>query len=249
MSGYGIFSDFYDGLTANVSYDEMWDFYRGLLVSCGIKDGILLDLACGTGSLSERMSDSGYDVIAVDGSVEMLSRAREKMWEKGVAQNILFLCQDMREIDLYGTVRGTVCALDSLNHLDSIEDFEATVKRVSLFTEKGGVFLFDVNTLYKHRNVLADNTFVYDTDDVYCVWQNELSDDGCTVEINLDFFEYTDGVYERYGEAFSERAYDLEAITDILKKNGFTVKKIYDGFSEREVSSESERAVFLSVKE
>ena len=249
MSGYGIFSDFYDGLTSNVSYDEMWSFYRNLLVENGVKDGILLDLACGTGSLSERMSDSGYDVIAVDASAEMLSRAREKMWEKEKGENILFLCQDMRELDLYGTVRGTVCALDSLNHLEGIDDVEKTVEKVSLFTEKGGVFLFDVNTLYKHREILADNTFVYDTDDVYCVWQNELSDDGCTVQINLDFFGYNDGVYERYGEEFSECAYDIDVISSVLKNNGFAVKAVFDGFSENGVSQNSERAVFLAVKE
>lgn len=248
MSGYGIFSDFYDSLTHNVGYDEMWNFYHGLLVSCGVKDGILLDLACGTGSLSLRMADSGYDVIAVDGSVEMLSRAREKVWEESVEKDILFLCQDMRELDLYGTVKGTVCALDSLNHLDSLEDVEKVIRKVSLFTEKGGVFVFDVNTLYKHREVLADNTFVYETDDVYCVWQNELSDDGSTVRINLDFFEYVDGVYERYEESFSEKAYSLDVFSDILKNNGFNVIGIYDGFSDDAASSATERAVFLAVK-
>lgn len=249
MSGYGIFSDFYDSLTANISYDEMWNYYRSLLESCGVCDGILLDLACGTGSLSIPMSKSGYDVIAVDSSVEMLSRAREKMWEDEDVKDILFLCQDMRELDLYGTVKATVCALDSLNHLDSIDDVEKVIQKVALFTECGGVFAFDVNTLYKHRNVLSDNTFVYDTEDVYCVWQNELSDDNCTVKINLDFFEPADGCYERFEESFSEKAYEIEKIIGLLQKYNFKVKSIFDGYTMNDLLPDSERAVFLAVKE
>ena len=167
---YGVFSEFYDALTANVSYDTVSQVLSSLLTRYGKSRGLLLDLACGTGSVSVRLAKKGYEVIGVDLSPEMLSEAQNKAYSAG--QNILFLCQDMTALDLYGTVDAAVCTLDGLCHLPNEESVFAALRKVSLFMNPGGVFLFDVNSDYKHRAVLGNNTFVYDTDDVYCVWQN-----------------------------------------------------------------------------
>ncbi|MCR5484449.1 MAG: class I SAM-dependent methyltransferase [Clostridiales bacterium] len=247
MSDYGEFARFYDSLTDNVEYDERCDYVHKLLRKNGISDGILLDLACGTGSFSVRMAERGFEVIGVDSSCGMLAKAQEKAMEHG--KNILFLCQDMCQLDLFGTVKATICMLDSINHLTSAEDVLNTFKKVSLFTEPGGLFIFDANTVYKHRKVLADNTFVYDTDDVYCVWQNKLQRDGFTTDISLDFF-YTlgNGRYGRSGESFSEKAYPLSVLEDFLSKAGFEVVGIYNELTENKPDEKTERAVFTAKK-
>lgn len=246
---YGVFSEFYDALTANVSYDTVSQVLSSLLTRYGKSRGLLLDLACGTGSVSVRMAQKGYEVIGVDLSPEMLSEAQNKAYSAG--QNILFLCQDMTALDLYGTVDAAVCTLDGLCHLPDEESVFAALQKVSLFMNPGGVFLFDVNSVYKHRAVLGNNTFVYDTDDVYCVWQNTLLSDGVTVQMDLDFFEPVSdaGNYVRQSERFTERAYPRETLEAMLKKAGFTVLDVFDGYSGKPAHDTSERLLFAVRKD
>ncbi len=246
---YGVFSEFYDALTANVSYDKVSQVLGSLLTRYGKSRGLLLDLACGTGSVSVRLAEKGYEVIGVDLSPEMLSEAQNKAYSAG--QNILFLCQDMTALDLYGTVDAAVCTLDGLCHLPDEESVFAALQKVSLFMNPGGVFLFDVNSVYKHRAVLGNNTFVYDTDDVYCVWQNTLLSDGVTVQMDLDFFEPVSdaGDYVRQSERFTERAYPRETLEAMLKKAGFTVLDVFDGYSEKPAHDTSERLLFAVRKD
>ena len=207
MSGYNAFAEVYDKLTDNIEYKKRADYVSTLCDRYGVRGKEpILDLACGTGSLTIELAKLGYDMIGVDSAYAMLSQAQNKKYEENV--DVLFLCQDMTELDLYGTISGAVCMLDSLNHLDSAEDVKRTIEKVGLFMEHGGIFIFDVNTIYKHREILGNNTFVYDCDDVYCVWQNSLNDDD-SVDISLDIFERKDGAYYRSGEEFSERAYPI----------------------------------------
>ncbi|MDE5992374.1 MAG: class I SAM-dependent methyltransferase, partial [Oscillospiraceae bacterium] len=187
MIGYHSFASFYDILTENISYRERAEYFDALVKKHGGRKNILLDLACGTGSLSEAFSEMGYDVIGVDSSEEMLNAALDKKFDSG--HNIQYLCQDMTKLDMFGTIDVTVCALDGINHLPSFADIEKTFERVSLFCEPEGLFLFDINTPHKHKNILGNNTFVYDFDDVYCVWQNSYSEKDNCVEMSLDFFE------------------------------------------------------------
>lgn len=247
MSRYGAFAEYYDSLTSNVSYDETAKYVADILDENGIKKGILLDLACGTGTMSVQMAKRGYEVIGIDNSPEMLSEAREKAYEAG--EDILFLCQDMCDIDLYGTVECTICLLDSLNHLESAEELLAAFKGVSLFTVPGGLFIFDVNTQYKHKYVLGNNTFVYDNDDVYCVWQNEYDDESNTVEIFLDFFEEENGLYRRSSEYFTECAFSDETIRRLLKEAGFSDVKAYGELSRHAPSETEERIFYVARKD
>lgn len=247
MSRYGSFAEYYDSLTSNVDYRKTAEYVSDILNENRINKGILLDLACGTGTMSLIMAQKGYDVIGVDNSPEMLGEAREKALEAG--EDILFLCQDMCSIDLYGTVDCTVCLLDSLNHLESKEELLEAFKRVSLFTVPGGLFVFDVNTEYKHKYVLGDNTFVYDNDDVYCVWQNEYDDESKTVEIFLDFFQEENGLYRRSSEYFAERAFSDSDIKNLLSEAGFTDIKAYGELRKTAPSDTEERVFYVARKD
>lgn len=244
MSGYDAFAEVYDKLTDNIEYKKRADYVSALFDRYGVRGKEpILDLACGTGSLTIELAKLGYDMIGVDSSYAMLSQAQNKKYEENV--DVLFLCQDMTELDLYGTISGAVCMLDSLNHLDSAEDVKRTIEKVGLFMEHGGIFIFDVNTIYKHREILGNNTFVYDCDDVYCVWQNSLNDDD-SVDISLDIFERKDGAYYRSGEEFSERAYPIGQYKKWLGDAGFELLHIYDEMSDRELNDRTQRAVFVA---
>lgn len=243
---YDVFSGFYDRLTDNVEYEKRADYFCRLLSMCGAEDGILLDLGCGTGSMSLLMAERGYEVIGVDSSVGMLNVAQQKMFESG--NQLLLLNQSMQDIDLYGTVDCAICVLDGINHLSGEEEVKKTFGKVSLFMNKGGVFAFDVNTVYKHRHILADNCFVYDFDDLFCAWQNNYNSEDNSVDITLDFFEEEDGVYYRSCESFSEQAYELCDIRAWLEESGFEVVGVYDDMTTENVSPESQRAVFLTKK-
>lgn len=243
---YDVFSGFYDRLTDNVEYEKRADYFCRLLSLCDIQGGILLDLGCGTGSMSVKMAEKGFDVIGVDSSVGMLGVAQQKAYETG--RQILLLNQPMQDIDLYGTVDCAICVLDGINHLNDSDEVRQTFEKVSLFMNKGGAFAFDVNTIYKHRNVLADNAFIYDFDDLFCAWQNNYNSADNSVDIMLDFFEEEDGVYYRSSENFSEQAYELSDISLWLSDAGFDIIGIYDDLTTDPVKPDSERAVFLAKK-
>lgn len=242
---YGQFSAFYDTLMLEVDYKQVANRIDDMVMNFSGERGVLLDLACGTGTLCEEFAEKGYDVLGIDLSNEMLSVALDKKYDSGLP--IQYVCQDMRKIDLFGTVDITVCTLDSLNHLETIEDVKSTFERVSLFTEPDGLFIFDVNTIYKHSKVLADNTFVYDCDNVYCVWQNYLNDDN-SVDIQLDFFEEDSGAYYRYTENFTEICFPTDRILEMLQESGFVVEAQFDSYTTDKVTNETERIVFVARK-
>ena len=189
---------------------------------------------------------TGLDIYGVDGSPEMLSEAMQKAHREGV--DILFLCQKMQKIDLYGTIDTVVCSLDSINHLTAMQDVQKTFERVFLFLNPGGYFIFDVNTIYKHREVLGNNTFVYDTQKVYCVWQNSFSPSQNKVTINLDFFKRDGNAYYRSQESFSERAYHRRALEAMLEKAGFIPAEVFDELSFEPPKEDSQRLVFAARK-
>ena len=244
MSSYSFFAKYYDELTQNVEYSRRADYFSALLLSCGFESGTVLDLACGTGSLTVELAKHGYDMIGVDASGDMLCRAQNKAFESGVSP--MFLCQRMQELDLYGTVDAAVCSLDSINHLTDEKDVKRTFERLRLFVAPGGVFIFDVNTVYKHRNVLGDNAFVYEYPDVFCVWQNSFNGQDNTVDIALDFFENCGETYKRRSENFSERAYEIDFLKSLLDKAGFDTEFVFDDMSREPLRADSQRAVIAA---
>lgn len=245
MDSYGIFADFYDALTLNVDYKARADYIINTLKALGHDMGLTLDLACGTGKLTVELKKSGVDVYGADASADMLSFARENAAAENL--DILFLCQKMQELDLYGTVDTCICTLDSINHLENPDDVKEAFKRVSLFMNKGGYFLFDVNTVYKHREILGNNTFVYDLDEVYCVWENSLKENN-EVEIDINFFVPNGGLYERYEECFSERAYTDAELSSMLNECGFEVVKKLGDMSNEAPKENEQRVIYIAEK-
>ena len=246
MAGYSAFARYYDDLTANIDYKKRAEYFNEIIKKHKTTKGnILLDLACGTGSISIEMSKLGYDVIGVDNSDEMLGIAIEKKFDSGL--DIQFLCQDMRKLDMFGTIDITVCALDSINHLPSAEDVQKVFDKAAFFSEEGGLFIFDVNTLYKHREILADNTFTYETDIVYCVWENSLDRETDEVKMNLEFFELEEnGLYSRSSDSFSEKAYSEELIESMLSKAGFEVIAKYGDDTFSPPTPQTQRIVYTA---
>lgn len=242
---YEIFADFYDELTGNVGYRERAEYILRVLDSFGHDAGLTLDLACGTGSLTLELKKLGVDVYGIDGSADMLSVALQKASDEG--EQILFLCQRMQSIDLYGTIDTCVCTLDSINHLTDARDVKKTFSRVSLFMNQGGIFLFDVNTVYKHKEVLSDNVFVFDTDDVYCVWQNTPREDSIT-DISLDFFIPDGDRYARITEEFSERAYTEDELRQWLQEAGFEVLGVFGDMTLDMPRDTEQRLIFAARK-
>lgn len=244
---YTFFADYYDKLTNNVGYKKIADFICSFFERYNFAGASVLDVACGTASLTVELSKRGYDMIGADRSFEMLSAAQQKACDEEA--NILFLNQSAEKLDLYGTVNCAVCTLDSLNHITDFKKLTAALKRISLFIEPGGLFIFDMNTPYKHNCVLADNTFVYETDDVMCVWQNSTDFKKSLTNIKLDFFEKNEeGLYIRSQESFSEAAYKSEDIELALKEAKLEIIDIYDNYTLNKPCGKTERLVYITKK-
>ncbi len=239
---YNEFAYSYDALMQNADYDARTKYICSLFKKHDRMPTLLLDLACGTGEFSLRLAKRGVSVIGVDISPDMLSVAREKSVDK----DILYLCQDATSLDLYGTVDGAICCLDSLNHITDYKDFCAALQKVSLFLEKDRLFIFDLNTPYKHKEILGDNVFVVDSD-IYCVWQNDFIGDN-TVEINLDFFTPDGDIYYRTSENFCEKAYTANEIEKACEKAGLKIEAVYDDLTENAPHDTSQRLIYVTRK-
>ncbi len=242
------FASVYDVFTGEVNYKERAEYILDLLKSGGITSGAILDVACGTGSFSEQFLEKGFEVVANDISCDMLNIAREKLSAYG--DRVLLLCQDMCELDLYGTVDAAVCSLDSVNHLIYEEDVEAAFESIGMFIRPGGLFVFDANSVYKHRCALSDKTFVYeDNDDTFLCWQNSECDEEDVVEMYIDiFFKNENGTYSRHTDCITERAYSVEFLREALERNGFKVLGIYGDMTKLAPKENEERLYFLAQK-
>lgn len=241
------FARVYDKFTVNTGVRQRAEYIASLLQKYGVSGGILLDLACGTGALSEVFIRQGYDLICVDSSEDMLMEAKSRLSPYG--NKALLLAQDMRDLDLYGTINACICSLDSVNHLTDPADVARVFEKVSLFTEPGGVFIFDVNTVYKHRHLLADRTFVYEDETDFLVWQNDYDEATDTVQMLIDIFSETeDGSYLRSSDEVTERAYFAEDLQRMLEEAGFSRIYIFGDLLETPPCEEEERIYFAAIK-
>lgn len=241
-SNYDVIARFYDQFTQDVDYDARAQYISELLNGCEIGCKTVLDLACGTGSLTVRLAELGYDMIGVDNSEDMLSLARMKA--EGSA--VLWLCQEGDELDLYGDIDCAICTLDSVNHILDFDELVRVFKRVSLFMNNGGRFIFDVNTEYKHREILGDNSFVWEDDGIFCAWQNEYDPDANTVDMQLDFFVETADGYERETQYVTERAYSEKELVLALQMSGFELVARYEDMTFDAPTESSERVFYVA---
>ncbi len=243
---YSVFAEFYDELMLDADYKKRSAYLMRLFKKYDKMPKLLLDIACGTGGLSNEFAKKGVEVIGVDISEEMLAIAREGSAQMGL--DVLYLCQAAEELDLYGTVDGAICCLDSLNHITDYKKLCRALSRVSLFLEKERLFIFDVNTEYKHREILGDNVFVTDNGNLYCVWANNYTEKSKTVDISLDFFVKQGENYTRQGEDFSERAYTADELKSALQKAGLEIIEIFDDMTEKPLCDKSQRAIYVTKK-
>lgn len=246
MEDYDNFSACYDMFMEDIDYTASAKKLLSLFEKYDRRPTLMLDLACGTGGFSYAFADFGIEVVGVDRSVGMLSSAIEKLSQGQT--NPLFLNQSAEELELFGTVDGAVCMLDSLNHITDKDVLKTAFERVSLFLEKGRVFIFDLNTEYKHKEILGNNTFIRESDSAFCVWQNQC-EDGKTVDIFLDVFkENEDGCYQRLSEDFSERAYSDKEIEEILSIAGLERLDILDFDTLKSPKANSQRILYIVRK-
>lgn len=212
---------FYDFLGEHPDYEEMAERILSLYEAEGAKEsGLILDLACGTGKLTCALLDRGADVIGTDLSPEMLMQARETCMAKGHMP--LLLCQDMKELDLYGTVDVAVCATNSLNYLEKEEELAAVFSLVHNFLTPGGLFLFDINSLYKFETLYGENTYVFESDKAFCVWQNQYDAKDGVCDFRLTIFEEErGGRYKKLEEEQCQTYFSLEKVKELLVKAGF----------------------------
>ena len=186
MSAYTGLAPFYDSLTRDVDYGAFLRFYEQVFDAYGKRPASVLDLACGTGTLTCLMAEHGYEMIGVDASSDMLSIAMQKSCELPVEIRPLFLAQSMQKLDLYGTVEAAVCSLDCVNYL-AHEDLDEMLRRLCLFVEPGGIFIFDVNSVEKLRS-LNGQIFLDENEDVYCVWRADMDPSEDYLRYGMDLF-------------------------------------------------------------
>lgn len=223
--GYAAFARYYDVLMADVSYCEIADVFFRVFSLLGHSPGLTLDLACGTGSLTLELARRGVDVFGADASAEMLTVAQRKLSEAG--HSVLLLEQRMEKLELCGPVDTVISSLDSINHMETERQVAETFRRISSYLNPGGYFVFDANTVYKHRNILGNHTFVYDIRDLFCVWQNVYEEKTKRVAVSLDFFERKGSTYLRTSERFYERAYETEKLCFLLEQAGLRVAGVW----------------------
>ena len=243
---YSDFALFYDRLTLNIDYEALADIYAGLLCRYGVKKGgELLDLACGTGSLSVPLAERDFNVTAADISQDMLTVAAAK------SSRVRWLCLDMTALPFEGEFDGVICALDSINHLPDLKAVQKTFDGVYRSLKEGGVFAADLNTPFKHREILGNNAFTFDYEGLYCGWQNEL-DEGDPldrVDMFLDFFEENeDGSYTRYSDSLSEIAPEPELIVQMLEKSGFRDIEVSEYITGDKLTDKSEKFTVTAKK-
>lgn len=226
MKSYEALAAVYDRLGRDIDYAAFADFYEARFRENGEKPSLVLDLGCGTGQMTTLLAERGYDMIGVDASAEMLSHAASRAFATG--HRILFLEQDMREFELYGTVGAVVSTLDCINYLVDDGDLDRCFSLVHNYLDPAGLFLFDLNTPYKFRTVYGDNAYVLEDEDSLCAWQNEYDEKTRLCHFYLSVFERArDGRYVRRDEEQIERCYSEKEIRDALARAGFVNVTFY----------------------
>ncbi len=242
MDAYGRFAEVYDTFMDDVPYEKWCDFICGILREHGIRDGLVLDLACGTGAMTRLLKSRGYDMIGVDASGEMLQAARDHEDE-----GILYLQQDMREFELYGTVRAVVCVCDSMNYILSEEDLERVFSLVNNYLDPNGIFIFDMNTVYKYRVILGDTVICENRESECFTWENWFDEESFINEYVLNFFvQTTGGLYERFEEVHYQRAYETEAVAGRIRDAGMKLLMLRGEDGSDQPEKDSERVWFVA---
>lgn len=231
----------YDRLNSDIDYIGWAKQISSVLNTNGIKpDSLVLDLACGTGNITIPLAELGYDMIAADISPEMLDIARGKPTNK----SILWLCQDMRSFELYGTVGAVICCLDSINYITGRTGLKKCFSLVHNYLDPDGIFIFDVNSPYKFKNVYGDNHYILEADGVYCGWKNHFDAKSGLCDFELSIFAEQNGTWKRFDEIQTERMWSIKTLCDLLDDSGFSIISIASDQCGSAVKDDTERLFF-----
>lgn len=247
MEAYTNLAAVYDIFMDNVPYAEWGEYIRSLLCGFGISEGIILDLGCGTGTMTEILAGYGYDMIGIDNSEEMLEFAMNKKEASG--HDILYLLQDMREFELYGTVRAVVSVCDSVNYITDPEELREVFRLVNNYLDPGGVFLFDFNTEYKYREIIGDCTIAEDRGECSFIWENTYYEEERINEYDLTLFIRQPGkedLYRKYCETHFQRGYTLAEMKKLLTEAGLIFADAFDMDTQGAVREDSERICVIA---
>ena len=244
MEAYTDFALVYDELMDNTPYEVWCEQITAVLSDNGIEKELILDLGCGTGVLTELLARKGYDMIGIDLSQEMLNRAIEKRDASKLP--ILYLQQDMREFELYGTVKAVVSVCDSLNYLLEDEDVIQTFRLVNNYLDPQGLFIFDFNTVYKYKEVIGDATIAENREDCSFIWENYYHEQEKINEYEITFFIKEGEFYRRFEETHFQRGYTVEEMQDFLLKAGLEFISMKDADTFLDVTDESERVCMIA---
>ncbi|MZQ76434.1 MAG: methyltransferase domain-containing protein [Peptoclostridium sp.] len=248
MQFYGEFAHYYDRLMEDVDYTAWAEHIDSLIKqSGGIDVKNILELGCGTGSVTKELVRLGYEVTGVDISEEMLCEAQKKLGDENLKS--ILLCSDMRNLDFQSLSPDcVVCACDGFNYITDEDDLLRLFCGIYDTLPEGGVLVFDLSSFYKLSNVLGDNTFTLAEDDIAYIWENYYEPDAETVEMEITFFAKTNGLYKRFEEYHIQKAYRNETIKAMLSASGFRSIKALGDFGMEDASERSERVFFVCVK-
>ena len=242
MGSYEKFARVYDELMDNVPYEEWAQFILNLLQDRKITEGLVLELGCGTGKLMTLLGKAGFDMIGVDNSVEMLQIAREK-----TSQDFLYLLQDMREFELYGTVKAIISVCDSVNYITKKEELRKVFQLVNNYLDPEGLFIFDFNTEYKYRELIGETVIAEDREDVSFIWFNEYDEESHLNDIDLKVFVQEEGdIYRKFQEEHIQRGYTLDEIKQLLEESGLIFLEAYEEYTTQAPQMDSGRIVVVA---
>ncbi len=248
---YSDFAAVYDELMDNIPYDDWFTYLHGLLTEYGINDGIIADLGCGTGNITERLATSGYDMIGIDNSAPMLDIANEKKEKNN--STTLYLCQDMREFELYGTVAACVSLCDSINYITDNSELLTVFKLVNNYLDPKGLFIFDFNTRHYYKDIVADSTIAEDRDDISFIWDNYYDEETDINELALSLFikehrsdNSNDNLYRKYEELHIQKGYTLSEIKGLINASGLEYITAYDAFTDNPADENCERIYIIA---
>lgn len=252
MNAYEVFASVYDELMDNIPYDDWCTYIIEVLKKYGVNNGLVCELGCGTGEVTERLADAGYDMIGIDNSYEMLEVANEKKLDTG-HESILYLMQDMREFELFGTVNAIVCVCDSINYLTELSDITHVFRLANNYLESRGIFVCDFKTRHYFRDVVADSTIAEDRDDVSFIWDNYYDAETDINELALSLFlpEEPDDecpLYRKYQEFHYQRGLTLEDMRKCVADSGMELVAMYDAFTFEPATDSSERVYVVAME-
>ncbi len=251
---YGSFAEVYEELMDNVPYDAWCERILELLREAGIHGGLIAELGCGTGSITRRLAARGYDMIGIDASPDMLDIAREREMEIRAEmqdperKDILYLLQDMRSFELYGTVRGVVCCCDSINYILEPAEVQEVFRLVNNYLDPDGLLVMDFHPPGYYSHMLNDRTIAEVREDVAMFWENEEDENDIHRFYLTIFREGEDGRYDRFDEEHVQRGYTPEALKESAEAAGLTDICFYDGYTGQPASADSER-ILMTARE